>query len=95
MSEQPQNAASPPARVTSIPRAYINFGAAQGSPTDLALSLGYQQPGAEPAFVADLIMSWEHVPILIELLQQQVNAYVEKVGPIPDVSGHTTIKEVG
>ena len=63
----------------------MNFAACQGGPFELALTLGYREGEAQPLITAPLVMSWEHVPILITLLQEQVSEYERLVGPIPDV----------
>lgn len=90
-SEQQPDADDAPT-VQSVRRDYINFAAAQGSPTDLALTLGYQQPSAEPLIAAHLVMSWEHVPVLIDLLQRQVDEYRRQIGDFPDLLAHSEVK---
>lgn len=82
-SDQPQKDDKP--KMQSVPRAYVNFAAAQGSPTELALTLGYQQPSSEALIAAHLVMSWEHVPVLIDLLQKQVDEYRRQIGDFPDL----------
>ena len=82
-----------PGSESSPPRTYVNFAAAQGSPLELALTLGYREGDANPLAAALLVMNWEFVPVLIKLLQDQVDAYEERAGPIRDVSAES--KEPG
>jgi hypothetical protein len=72
-------------KLQSPPRAYVNFAGGQGTPMEFALTLGYKEPDADPAFITPIVMSWEFVPVLIQLLQSQLDAYQEKVGTVRDI----------
>lgn len=87
-SEQPQypEQASPP-------RAYVNFGLGQGTALELAVTLGYKEGNAAPTVLAPIVMSWEFVPVLIRLLQDQLDSYQEKMGPVRDVMESAEIDE--
>lgn len=78
----------------SPPRPYVNFGAGQGSVMEFALTLGYKEPDADPTVVAPIVMSWEFVPVLITLLQSQLDAFQEEQGPVRDIQVNTDVKHV-
>ena len=80
--EQPQEEI----RMVSPPRGYVNFAAGQGGPLELSLTLGYRQGDAPPIVVAPIVVAWEFVPVLIRLLQDQLDSYQEQVGTIRNVA---------
>jgi len=69
----------------SAPRAYVNFAHGRGAPLDFGLTVGYREGEANPILIQPLVMSWEFVPILIKLLQDQLDSYQEQLGPIRDL----------
>jgi hypothetical protein len=74
-------------------RAYVNFAAAQGSPIELAVTLGYREGDAEPTVVVPAVVAWEFVPVFIRLLQEQLDAYQEQVAPVRDVQQRQKAEE--
>ena len=63
-------------------RAYVNFAHSGGGPYEFTLTMGYREGEAQPVIVQPVAMSWEFVPILIRLLQEQLDKYQEAVGPV-------------
>ncbi len=65
---------------------YANVMQAHGSPFDVALDFGYRARGDEevPAEVR-VVMSWQHLKLVIHALQLQVAQYEEQVGSLPNL----------
>ena len=88
--QQPQelSSGSPPA----MQLVYANAVGARGGPFDLALEFGYLVPPSEgeeanpPIGLIRIAMSREHAKAMLELLQEQLRTYEEKVGPIPNIA---------
>ena len=54
------------------PRLYVNDAAVNGGKHDVALNLSYKLDDDEPVVVAEVAMSRDFLPILIELLKKQL-----------------------
>lgn len=96
--EQPDRGvegSTPPERITlqSPPRVYVNFAGASGSSIDLALTMGYREGDAEPNVSILAVMSWEFVPAVIRLLQDQLDSYQDQLGPVRDISRPPIVEE--
>lgn len=60
--------------------------AAQGGPFDITLLFGYRfDPEEEPEVQVALTMSWEHLKVAADALQDLVAQYQTEVGPLPDL----------
>jgi hypothetical protein len=90
------NEQQPPDQPTVVPfpRGYVNFAAGSGGPLDFSLMLGFREgPANSASVVAPLVMAWEFVPLLIQVLQTQLDAYEEQVGPVRDLGKLESGKE--
>lgn len=76
----------------AIPTHYSNWVRPIPGRFDLALDFGYvagvATAGSEPDWVARIVLSWEEVRVLEDVLRTQIAAYQEHVGAIRDVE-HT------
>jgi hypothetical protein len=75
-AEQPQ---------PSLPRVYVNWAAGQGTALELAVTLGYKEGEAAPTVSAPIVVAWEFVPVLIKLLEAQLEDYQGKMGNVRQV----------
>jgi hypothetical protein len=70
---------------------YANAVGARGGAFDISLEFGYVVPPGEgeappvPNWRVRVAMSWEHARAMLQLLEEQIQAYEDKVGPIPDI----------
>ena len=81
-AQQPDTQPDP---MSSPPRLYINWAGGQGTALELTVTLGYKEGEAAPTVSAPLVMTWEFVPVLIKLLQDQLDAYQGKMGNVREV----------
>jgi hypothetical protein len=75
-----------------VPRLYVNAVGVRGGAFDLTLDLGFSvppgtpdEPPQPPEWLARVSMSWEHAVGFMNLLEQAIKGYEEKVGQLPDL----------
>lgn len=64
---------------------YANYVHAQGGPFEITLDVGYRCGPEDPEVAARVVMSWEHLSVLLKVLQKQLDEYQEQVGPLPNL----------
>jgi len=82
--DRPQEEEKPIAEPTQL--IYANILKAEGGPYDVALEFGYKAGEAEPVFPVRVAMSWEHAKSLLQLLDNLIEGFEERVAEVPDVS---------
>jgi hypothetical protein len=85
--------AAEPQRAT-VQVVYTNTAGVQGGPFDVGIDFGYKGYAAvsedddadATRWAVRVAMSWEHARALHTLLGEQLEAYEEQVGDLPDIS---------
>lgn len=94
VDDMSKDSAAEPQRAT-LQVVYTNTAGVQGGPFDVAIDFGYKALGlvgegegdeAETRWAVRVAMSWEHARALHTLLGEQLAAYEEQVGDLPDIS---------
>lgn len=86
MDDQPKDAADVVGPAPEMPVFYANASRNLGGAFDVRLEFGHQRGDDEPAWVAGVIMSWEHAQALWQSLDRMLREFQEKAGPLPNVS---------
>jgi hypothetical protein len=60
----------------------VNF---HGSPFDIAMDFGSRVGDEEPDYRVRVTMSWQHLKLMLAVLQEQVANYEAQVGHIPNL----------
>lgn len=85
MADQPETSPESREPAFRLQRAYVNFAQGRGGVTELSLTFGYKENDLPAIGLVPIVMSWEFVPVLIRLLQTQLDAYQEQIGPVRDI----------
>jgi hypothetical protein len=65
---------------------YVNWVRMSGTPFELGIDVGYNdEQGPPETFPARLVMSWEHVKAMADLLNRNIAEYEAQAGEIREV----------